>query len=415
MKLLTPVLIGIVAGWTESDYPDYQFKCGEKDDQVFCKWIKCKLFPKLKVTNKFVPGLPTDVIQCPSLPESGCLPQWGMRYQVGKSSSKVYERDTHDLVPPNGIKHSSKTAKLTITCLNSGASSKAFCRPEYNKNAKPAYIEFTWQSGSPPPCAGPGESWALWGSWSSINTATCERGTATRWRQCLDGEHPGSATACSTQPAGPAIEEKTFWPKVCKKCHADLGMMHTPGASNVPHLRLNTNDYNEDKFDDGFVPVGKGVSRLKCHDDQDDYVKPYLQTCKCTNTGCRLSDAPLCQGVNYKGYGTDYFWQPGAKDTFKEQTNSLQPTTVIVNDDYSITYADQSQDPDERFANRVAWWPEGPSICRYWNHWGYVAGIERPVSSFSDNRLKCGVVDFRTRLRLVFNTIEVTADENLTI
>jgi len=387
MKLSTSVLIGVVAAWTESDYPDHQFKCVDNDGEVFCKWIKCKLFPKLKVTNKAVPGLPTDVIQCPSLAESGCPTQWGMRYQVGKSNSKLYEQDTHDLVPPNGIKHSSKTGKLTVTCLNSGANSKAFCRPKYTKNATPANIEFTWQSGSPPSCAGPGESWAQWGSWSGVNTSTCERGTASRSRQCLDGEHPGTPTSCSTQPAGPENEEKTYWPKVCKKCHADLGMMHTPGTLNVPNLKLPSTlkDHEEDKFDDGFVPVGEGVVKLKCH-DQEDYVKPYKQKCKCDNDGCRLSDAPLCQGVDYKGYGTDYFWQPGAKDTFKnEDTNEF--STVTVNDDFSITYENQSHDPDQRFPNRVAWWPNGPSICRYWNKYSYVAGVERPIFLNDDGSL----------------------------
>merc|ERR1711935_802670 len=455
MKLSTAVLIGVVAGWSESDYPDHQFKCVDDDGQVFCKWIKCKLFPKLKVLNKYVPGLPTDVIQCPSLAESGCPTQWGMVY---KSNSKLYDQDTHDLVPPNGIKHSSKTGKVTATCLNAMAArskfvsqkwtwdsrGRAFCRPEYNKNATPAYIEFTWQKSCKslqggiygcniPSCPGPGESWAPWGSWSGINTPTCERGTASRSRQCLDGDHPGTPTPCSTQPAGPAKEEDTYWPKVCNKCHADMGMMFTspstsdtgiPNGVGVPNLWTpgQYNNSKEDRFDDGFVPVGQGVLKLKCHDwASDATMKPTKQTCKCTDDGCRLGDAPTCHGVNYKGYGTDYFWQPGAKDTYKNEHCPTCQSTVTVSDDFTITYGDPSQEADQRFPDRVAWWPGGPSICRSWGSelitGVYVPGMEKPykleynIESYGATLLECGPATYHTNKGMRYYEV-LTADDN---
>ena len=316
MKLSTSILIGTASAWVENDYPDHDFNCKLNDGIQTCKWIKCSLFPKLKVSfNSWIEiDDPTDKIECPSLEEAGCPTEWGVRYQVGKSQSKLYEQDTHNLIPPNGMKHSSKTGKLTITCLNSGAQEKAFCRPNYFKNETPARVTFSWQGGSPPECAGPGESWAPWSSWSGTNGQTCERTTATRSRKCLDGPHPGTAKNCSTKPEGPDSEVKNYWPKVCGKCHADLGMMYTPGELNQPKIPIPStiNDHVEDKFDDGFVPVGQGIVKGKCHDDEG-YTKPYNQKCKCDNDGCRFSDNPLCQGDNYKGYGHDYYWQPGAK------------------------------------------------------------------------------------------------------
>ena len=71
------------------------------------------------------------------------------------------------------------------------------------------------------------------------------------------------------------------------------------------------------------------------------------------------------------------------QDTFKTDS-TFAFTTVEVNDDFSITYTNPSVEPDERFANRVTWWDlpngdKGPSICRYWNKYSYVAGVERPM------------------------------------
>ena len=314
MKLSTSILIGVAAAWSESDYPGLEFKCtdskGEqllKDGVPFCKWIKCKLFPKLKVKNKKIPGVPTDVIDCPTVAESGCETQWNMQFEESKTG-KTYELPL-SLVPPNQMKHTSTTSKL--------------------KNETPARIEFTWQAGdlswqdhhgALPDCAKPGESWATWTSWasSSSSSTTCERGTATRTRQCLDGPHPGSPTTCVEQPSGPSTEVKTFWPNVCQKCHADLGMMNTPGTSpyidpGLPDVSNPKDEKKHKKYDDGFIKVGAGVWGVRCHDETEN-VKPWTQKCICDEEfGCRLNVAPLCQGADYKDYGIDYFWQPGAK------------------------------------------------------------------------------------------------------
>lgn len=391
MKLSTSILIGVAAAWSESDYPGLQFKCtdskGEQlfeDGVPFCKWIKCKLFPKLKVINKQIPGVPTDVIHCPTVAESGCETEWNMKYQVGKKLP-VYQLPL-SLVPPNQMKHSSKTGKLTITCMNTEVSSKAFCRPVYKKNETPARIEFTWQKGSLPACAEPGESWATWTSWasSSASSLTCERGTATRTRQCLDGPHPGSPTSCVEQPLGPSTEVKTFWPNVCQKCHADFGLWNTPGHLNPFHINVPSDVYmatvtkegKYNKYDDGFVKLGLGVTFIKCHDDPGNHVQPYTQKCVCDEEfGCRLGDAPLCQGADYKDYGVAYFWQPGAKDTWKDDETT---GAVTIKDNFELEYAHEAD--DKRFANRVTWWDGGPSICRYWTNYALLPGMEKPTN-----------------------------------
>ena len=397
MKLASTFLVGLSSAWRENDFPDTQFNCAADDNGgTFCKWIKCRYFPKMKKTNVAIAAdeLPTKYIECPNWADAGCEPQWGMTYQVGKSSSKLYQigspNHPNDKVPPNGMKHSKKTGKLTITCLNSGASSKAFCKPKYGATK----ITYEWKNGSPPECAGPGEAWATWSNWSGENTPDCIRSTATRTRQCNDGVHPGTATPCVTNPEGRDTETKIYWPKSCGKCHADLGMMYTPGKLNLPKMNVPhvIRDHEEDKFDDGFIPTGQTIVKAKCYND-DDYVKPYGQKCKCDNDGCRIGDAPLCQGVDYKGYGTDYFWAPGPKvqvqysnityskpqDTFKDRDDE----TTVINPDFSISYADQSL--DNRFANRVTWYEGGPSICRYWNKYAYVPGIERPITTQNGN------------------------------
>ena len=63
------------------------------------------------------------------------------------------------------------------------------------------------------------------------------------------------------------------------------------------------------------------------------------------------------------------------QDTFKERDDD----TTVINPDFSLTYADESL--DNRFRNRVTWWDDGPSICRYWNKYAYVPGIERPITN----------------------------------
>ena len=93
------------------------------------------------------------------------------------------------------------------------------------------------------------------------------------------------------------------------------------------------------------------------------------------------------KGPNYKGYGHDYLWMPGAKDTFKA-SNTAEFTTVNVEADFTITYNNPKKEADERFANRVKWWePNGPSICRFFNKYAYLPGIERPKLRNDDGSL----------------------------
>ena len=147
-----------------------------------------------------------------------------------------------------------------------------------------------------------------------VNTEECIRSTATRTRQCLDGEHPGQPTPCTVNPPGPSQETKIYWPKSCGKCHADLGMMYTRGRLNQPKLVIPkfAKDEIETKYNDGFIPVNMPVVKAKCY-DHDDFVRPFGQRCVCDDDGCRIGNMPLCYGENYNGYGFQYYWQPGAK------------------------------------------------------------------------------------------------------
>ena len=408
MKIFMPLALSLAeASFKASDYPNHQFSgCAKANGVTTCKKISCKYFTKMKVTKATIDGSVEDLIQCPSLSESGCETKWGYTYAQGKKAT--FDQSTHALVPPNGIKHSSKTGAMTITCNMSGAqTAKVKCLPKYGNNF--TSVTFEWNKVHPA-CEGKGEGWAQWESWSGVGGNKCEPQTATRSRQCLDGPHPGKPTPCSSTPAaGASNESRIVWPQVCGKCHADLGMMHT--EKNIPSLKLPhvLKDHIEDKYDDGFVPVGQGISKLKCH-DQASYVKPYKQNCICDELGCRFKDAPLCYGSQYKGYGTDYMWMPGAKDTFKnEDTNPF--TTVTVEDDFSITYT-SSKDPDQRFENRVAWWPNGPSICRYWTKSAYLPGIERPIHFNDDGSLDFDFYNWLECDNYVYNVPKLGANAN---
>ena len=400
---LSPLIIAGVSAQTINidDYPNVQFlgckngktKIGKEitiGNGTSCKFLRCKYVPKHKAKSVTLDDLPEEYIICPSLAEAGCPTEWGVRYAQGR---RKFEMSSNDIVPANGIKDSSKTGKLTITCLNTGAVNKAKCMPKTKSAAKAGAVTFDWKwdKNQPLECEGRGEGWAQWEQWSGANNSSpdCKPQTVSRSRMCLDGPHPGRPTACgSVVPKGPSSEKKNFWPKSCKKCHADLGMMYTPGTLNIPKLPLPNvlYDHMEDKFDDGFVLEGQGVVKMRCH-DKSEYSKPYKQTCKCDQNGCHLGEADLCQGQNYKGYGHDYLWMPGAKDTFKSSTTQ-EFSTVNVEADFTITYNNSKKEPDERFANRVKWWePNGPSICRFFNKYAYLPGIERPKLRNDDGSL----------------------------
>ena len=163
------------------------------------------------------------------------------------------------------MNHKTKTGKVVKTCIGNGKTIKAFCKPTYDKQT--GTVSFAWDTKLQ--CPGPGEAWAQWEEWASGNNSKCVPQKVTRNRLCNDGKHPGKPTECTNPPEGPNNETKIYWPKTCRKCHADMGMMLTPGTLNVPKLPLPSTlrDTEEDKYDDGFVLEGESIVKIACHDD----------------------------------------------------------------------------------------------------------------------------------------------------
>ena len=371
------------------DYPNHLIKCkppkGSSEKNIFlldadieCTYIKCRYLPKLKISKiSNIKKLPNQYLDCPSPIDSGCEMTWGVDYQnKAKGATQIWNINTGGLIPCNGLKSNpdkvKKTGNVFMNCLSTGEILKSKCNPKKTGSV----VSFEWTKDIT--CPGQGEAWATWEEWSTGSNSKCEPEKVKRSRQCNDGDHPGSATPCKTKPAGRESETKIFWPKVCKKCHADMGMMFTPGTLNIPKLPLPKvlYDTDEDKFDDGFVVEGQGAVKVACYDNVNSkgvaqYVKPLNQKCKCDNKGCRFGDAPLCQGEDYFGYGHDYLWMPGAADTFKPNPDP-ELEAIEVNADYTITYKQPAKYPDPRFENRIKWWePNGPSICRYFRKLEY--------------------------------------------
>lgn len=398
--------------FNRNDYPNYQFNCkGWNGDELelnqgnVCKWIRCKYFTKHKATNIEMKTVPESFIQCPSLEESGCPTTWGFEYAKGKNV--LWTQATHTIVPSSKMKHSSKTGFVTITCVHGGASNKAKCTPTTSSGDAPGSITFAWvwKKNQTVPCLSQGaSSWGLWNA--NNNVQECEPQVVTRKRACLNGIHPGTLGPCE-DPVLDETQTKVFWPSVCGKCHYDGGMQDEQTAE-TPHgdSWSSYKDHVEAKFDDGFIPVGKGVYGFHCYDQPYECVfdwecasqsrgmrsmqeRGLKKFCICTDQdGCHFDGftGPMCVGPEYEGYGIDYLWRPGAPDTFKK-THVGQPTTVEVNDDFTINYTDPATESDPRFKNSVKWWENGPPICRYTNNGVLFPGAERPLHKNDDGSI----------------------------
>ena len=363
------LLGGTVAEFNIDDRPDLDFvkfctkkksppvSSGVVPDGYLCRAVRCKNYHKHKSNVKVINGKLSPAIECLPDDQLGCSTAWSFTYSLGKTIVNY----------PNVV----LPKKVKVTCPYSGASESIKCnaiKPKVNPK-----LTFQWAAETTIPCPAKSESvWAEWSEWNDCTSNTCERTAVTRERKCWGGPN-SPPKACKGEMSGPSSESNHCWPKVCNKCHADMGLNKfdfigkSPVTKRIPWL-------NADKILlDGWIEKGKKIANMLCM-DQENPSGPKGKACKCDNKGCYFSDAPLCK---HNGYGSDYHWAPGAANewTLIDFAPDESPDT-IVNEDFTITYTGAEKDP--RFADRVAWWENGPSICRVMEN-ALMPGFERPI------------------------------------
>jgi len=370
LAICAAVLVGASAEINTKDFPDLEFPTGCENkktkekitsgkipDGFQCKAVRCKNYKKHKMNVKIIDGAMVPALECLPKDEIGCVTEWGFTYRTGKKITHFPKY----VGPKNyfiGCGYNGGSEKK-VRCSAVKAKTNPKLTFQWAKNADLTDLDCPKEAGT---------VWATWNEWSDCINSKCERTEVTRSRKCYGGTNVDPVD-CKNEMDEPSTQSAYCYPEVCGKCHADMGLYMfkflgiRPVGKWLPWA-------NTRKFlTDGWMDEGRGILNVACM-DQDGPEGPKKKTCKCDQKGCYFDTAPSC---SYEDYGLKYHWSPGASNTWTSKRNMKE---TYVKDDYSIAYEGSEKDP--RFADRVAWWPNGPSICRVVENI-LLPGVERPV------------------------------------